>query len=93
MKKGRVGTRTWCVDDDSAAKRDRFEVDDEELGVGCDMAIGISVSQPTTSHVRAYVTSGFTPCGQDHLMLCQQDPGTRRISLRLMSIEGAEVRN
>lgn len=64
VQKGRVGTRIWRVDDDSAAKGDRFEIDEEQLGIGRDIAVGISVSQPTTSQVRAYVASELPRLGK-----------------------------
>ena len=61
VQKGRVGTRTWRVDDDSARTYDRFGIEDVQLGVGRDVAIGVSVSQPTTVQVRAYVAAEL-PC-------------------------------
>lgn len=61
VQKGRVGTRTWRVDDGSAGTGDRFEIEEVQLGVGRDVAVGISVSQPTTTQVRAYVAAEL-PC-------------------------------
>ena len=57
IQKGRVGARTWRADDESAARGACFEIIDEGLGRGRDIAIAISVSQPTTAQARAYVTA------------------------------------
>ena len=57
VQKGRVGTRTWRVDDDSGARGGRFEIAEDQPGEGRDIAIAISVSQPATAQVRAYVAA------------------------------------
>ena len=57
VQKGRVGTRTWRVDDGSGAEGGRFEIEETQIGEGCDIAVAISASQSTTQQVRAYVTA------------------------------------
>ena len=74
VQKGRVGTRTWRVDDDSAAKGDRFEIDEEQMGGGRDIAVGISVSQQTTSQVRKYVGAELPHVGK--FLSCAMPAGT-----------------
>ena len=80
VQKGRVGTRTWRVDDDSAAKGDRFEIDEEKLGVGREIAIGISVSQPTASHVRVYVESELPLVGKFISCAMPAGPGHQSVA-------------
>ena len=79
VQKGRVGTRTWRVDDDSAAEGDRLEIHEEQLGTGRDIAIGISVSQPTTSRVRAYVTSRLPRVGKFISCAMPAGPGQQNV--------------
>ena len=80
VQKGRVGTRTWRVDDDSAATGGRFEMEEEQLGVGRDIAIAISVSQPTTSQVRAYLAAKLP--GVSKFVSCSMPtgPGQRSVA-------------
>ena len=80
VQKGRVGTRTWRIDDDSDAKGDRFEIEEEQLGKGRDIAIAISVSQPTASQVRAYLAAKLP--GVSKLISCSMPtgPGQRSIA-------------
>ena len=80
VQKGRVGTRTWRVDDDSAAQGDRLEIGEEQLGVGRDIAIGISVSQPTSSQVRAYVVSKLPRVGKFISCAMPDGPGHQSIA-------------
>ena len=80
VQKGRVGTRTWRVDDDSAAKGDRFEIEEEQLGVGRDIAVGISVSQPTTSQVRAYVAEELPRVGKFISCAMPAGPGHQTVA-------------
>ena len=80
VQKGRVGTRTWRVDDDSGAKGSRFEIEEEQLGVGRDIAIAINVTQPTTSQVRAYLAAKLP--GVSKLISCAMPtgPGQRNVA-------------
>lgn len=64
VQKGRVGARTWRADDGSAAKGARFDIVDEPLGAGRDIAIAISVSQPATAQARAYVAACMPEVGK-----------------------------
>ena len=73
VQKGRVGTRTWQVDDDSAAKGARFDIEEEQVGVGRDIAVGISVSQPTTAQVRKYLAERMPHVGK--LISCTMPAG------------------
>ncbi len=57
VRKGRVGTRTWRADYGSAAKGATFEVTEEQLGGGRDVAVAISVSQPAMAQARAYTST------------------------------------
>lgn len=80
VQKGRVGTRTWRVDDDSAATADRFEIDEKQLGVGRDIAVGISVSQQTTSQVRKYVGAELPRVGKFLSCAMPAGPGHQSVA-------------
>lgn len=64
VQKGRVGARTWRADDGSATKGMRFEVTEEQLGKGRDIAVAISVSQPATAQARAYAATRLPGVGK-----------------------------
>ena len=80
VQKGRVGTRTWRADDGSGAKGSRFETEEEQLTRGRDIAIAISVSQPTVAQVRAYLTERLPSVGK--LLSCAMatGPGQRSVA-------------
>ena len=80
VQKGRVGTRTWRVDDDSAGKGDRFEIEEVQLGVGRDVAVGISVSQPTTAQVRKYVAARLPHVGKFISCTMPAGPGHQSVA-------------
>lgn len=80
VQKGRVGTRTWRVDDDSAATGGRFGIEEEQLGAGRNIAVGISVSQPTTSQVRAYVAAELPRVGKFISCAMPAGPGHQSVA-------------
>ena len=81
VQKGRVGTRTWRADDGSGAKGSRFEIEEEKLGRARDIAIAISVSQPTVAQVRAYLTGRLPSVGRVHLVCTMPTgPGQRSVA-------------
>ena len=80
VQKGRVGTRTWRVDDDSGARGGRFEIAEDQPGEGRDIAIAISVSQPATAQVRAYVAAQLP--GVSKFISCAMPTGTRAAKCR-----------
>ena len=64
VQKGRVGARTWQADDGTAAKGQRFDIIDESLGTGREIAIAISISQPAVAQARAYVAAQLPRVGK-----------------------------
>ena len=80
VQKGRVGTRTWRADDDSAGKGDRFEIEEVQLGVGRDVAVGISVSQPTTAQARQYVAERLPHVGKFISCTMPAGPGHQSVT-------------
>ena len=80
VQKGRVGTRTWRVDDGSGAKGGCFENEEEQLGDGRDIAIAISVSQPTGSQVRAYLAEKLPSVGKFISCAMPTGPGQRSVA-------------
>ena len=80
VQKGRVGTRTWRVDDGSASVGGRFEISEDQLGDGRDIAIAISVSQPVTEQVRAYMETRLSGLGRFISCTIPTGPGQRTVA-------------
>lgn len=80
VQKGRVGIKTWRPDDGSAAKGPRFEVVDEALGGGREIAISISVSQPVTAQARAYVAAHLPDVGRLMSFAMSTGPGQQNVA-------------
>lgn len=64
VQKGRVGTKTWRADDGSAAGAAMFEIVEESLGEGNEIAIAISVAQPTIAQARTYAAANLPGAGK-----------------------------
>ncbi|SDR58599.1 hypothetical protein SAMN05519103_06166 [Rhizobiales bacterium GAS113] len=64
VQKGRVGARTWRADDGSAPNGTRFEIAEETLGAGREIAAAISVAQPAAAQARAYVAAHLPAVGK-----------------------------
>ena len=80
VQKGRVGTRIWRADDGSGAKGSHFEIEEEQLARGRDIAIAISVSQPTVAQVRAYLTERLPSVGMFISCAMPTGPGQRSVT-------------
>ena len=80
VQKGRVGTRTWCADDGSGAKDSHFEIEESQLSKGRDIAIAISVSQPTVAQVRAYSAEKLSDVGKFISCAMPTGPGQRNVA-------------
>jgi hypothetical protein len=80
VQKGRVGARTWRADDGASAKGPRFDVADEVLGVGREIAIAISVSQPVVAQARAYVTAQLPSVGKLISFAMPTGPGQQSVA-------------
>lgn len=63
VQKGRVGSRTWRADDNSAARGGRFEVTTHAIGSGEEIAVAISVSQDAEPQALAYVQAKLPDVG------------------------------
>ena len=79
VQKGRVGTRTWRVDDGSGAKSGRFEIVEDKLREGRDVVIAISVSQPAAAQVRAYADAQLPNAGKFISFAMPTGPGQRSV--------------
>ncbi|EMG36634.1 hypothetical protein PCS_02646 [Desulfocurvibacter africanus PCS] len=64
VQKGRVGTRTWYANDGSASEGPRFEMTEELLGGGRDVAVAISISQSATVQARTYAAMRLSEVGK-----------------------------
>lgn len=80
VQKGRVGARIWRADDGSAAKGARFDIVDEPLGGGRDIAIAISVSQPATAQARVYVAAHLPEVGKLISFAMPTGPGQQNVA-------------
>ena len=80
VQKGRVGARTWRADDGSAAKGECFDVAEEQLGGGRNIAVAISVSQPTTTQARAYVGAQLPEVGTLISFTLPDGPGQQSVA-------------
>jgi len=80
VQKGRVGARTWRPDDGSASKGARFDVIDESLGSGREIAIAISLSQSVGTHARAYVGKQLPGVGTLICFAMPTGPGQQSVA-------------
>lgn len=80
VQKGRIGARTWRADDDTAAEGGRFEVTEERLGAGHDIAIAVSVSQPAKPQARAYAVAGLPEVGKLVSFALPTGPGQQSVT-------------
>lgn len=80
FQKGRVGARTWRADDGSASKGTRFEVTEEQLGAGRDIAVAIGVSQPASLQARAYSVTRLPEVGKLITFGLPSGPGQQSVA-------------
>ena len=80
VQKGRVGARTWRADDGTAAKGSRFDVADESLGTGREIAIAISVSQPVVAQARTYIAGQLPQVGKLISFAMPAGPGQQNVA-------------
>jgi hypothetical protein len=80
VQKGRVGARTWRADDGSAAKGGRFDIATELCGVGREIAIAISVSQPVMAQAQAYIAAQLPHVGKLISFAMPTGPGQQNVA-------------
>lgn len=80
VQKGRVGTRTWRADDGSAAQGARFDIVEDQLGSGRDIAIAISVAQSATSQAKAYTVAQLPEVGKLISFTLPTGPGQQSVA-------------
>lgn len=80
VQKGRVGSRTWRADDGTAIRGARFNIVEERLGARGDIAIAVSISQPTESQTRAYVTEHLPSVGRLVSFTLPNGPGQQSVA-------------
>jgi len=80
VQKGRVGARTWRADDGTAAKGSRFDVAEESLGNGREIAIAISVSQPVVAQARTYIAGQLPQVGKLISLAMPTGPGQQNVA-------------
>lgn len=64
VQKGRAGTQTWHANDGTGSKGPAFEVSEEIVGSGRDVAVAISVAQSTAAHTCTYVGNNLPLVGK-----------------------------
>lgn len=80
VQKGRVGSRIWRADDQSAKARPIFNVATEEMGTGREIAIGISVSQSVNAQARSYISTRLGGVGKFVSFTLPSGPGQQTIA-------------
>ena len=80
VQKGRVGTRTWHVDDGSGVKGNCFEIEEDQPGEGREIAVAISASQATTAQARAYVAAQVPGVGKFVSCTMPTGPGQQSVT-------------
>ena len=80
IQKGRVGARTWRADDGSAASSSLFQITEDVIGDGREIAVSISVSQPTAAQVRAYLAAELTGVGRIIFFTLPGGPGQQSVA-------------
>ena len=80
VQKGRVGTRTWRVDDGSGVKGGCFEIAEDQRGDGREIAVAISASQATTAQARTYVAAQVPGVGKFVSCAMPTGPGQRSVT-------------
>jgi hypothetical protein len=80
LQKGRVGSTTWRADDGSAAKGARFEIVEEELGAGREIAVSIGISQQTLTQTRAYAVAQLPNVGRIISFALPTGPGQQSVA-------------
>ena len=78
VQKGRVGARAWRADDGSEGGR--FEIVQEQLCEGRDIAVAISVSQSAAAHARAYAEAQLPKVGKLISFALPTGPGQQRVA-------------
>lgn len=79
VQKGRVGARIWRADDESATSGGRFDIVDEPLGTGREIAIAINVSQPASAQARSYVAAELPDVGKLISFSMPTGPGQQNV--------------
>jgi hypothetical protein len=64
VQKGRIGARVWRADDGTASHEARFDVTQQKLGPGSEIAIAISVAQPVEAQARKYISEQLPNVGR-----------------------------
>ena len=80
VQKGRVGAKSWRAADGSAANGGRFDITEEQLGEGRDIAVAISVSQPATAQARAYTAAQLLEVGKLISFALPNGPGHQSVT-------------
>lgn len=80
IQKGRVGARTWRADDGTAAGANQFAINEEVIGGGREIAISISVVQPTADQVRGYVAAQLPDVGRVVFFVLPGGPGQQSVA-------------
>lgn len=78
VQKGRVGARVWRADDGSEGAS--FEIAEEIVGTGPDVAVSISVAQPATAQARTYVAAQLPQVGRLISFTLPSGPGQQSVA-------------
>lgn len=79
VQKGRAGPQTWRPNDGTDAKGSAFDVAEEAVGEGRDIAIAISIAQSAVMQARAYVANNLTQVGKLVSFSLASGPGQQTV--------------
>jgi hypothetical protein len=77
LQKGRAGPRFWRADD--GTKGPMFDIAEQTVGAGRDIAIAISVAQSVDAHVRDYVENNLPQIGKLIAFSMPRGPGQQSV--------------
>jgi len=79
VQKGRTGSQIWRANDGTDTKGAAFDVTEEIVSQGRDIAIIISIAQPAVVQARTYVASNLTQVGKLVSFSLPGDPGQQTV--------------
>lgn len=80
VQKGRVGARVWRADDGTAAQGARFEVTEDHMGGGKEIAVAVSIAQSVEAQARGYIAEHLPEVGRLVSFTMPGGPGHQNVA-------------